>query len=107
MRSQSAPGSTLFGSRRRTEVLLVLALLDETYPTELAAHIMAPLYSVQKIVAALEREGVVTTTLRNHARWVKLDPRYAAHAELRELLLRLAEGEVYLKAVASTLRDRR
>ena len=84
----------------------MIALLGETFPTELARLLNAPLYSVQTIVAGLEREGVVATRLSGRARVVSLDPRYFAHREIKVLLLRLAEAEPELRAAAATRRSR-
>jgi hypothetical protein len=96
----------LFGSRRRTEVLVTIALLGETFPSELARLLDAPLYSVQNIVAALDREGVLATRISGRARIVSLDPRYFAFPELKGLLLKLAEAEPDLRAAASGRRSR-
>jgi len=96
----------LFGSERRTQVLTMISLLGETYPTELAQVLDAPLYSVQKIVDALDREGVLATRLVGTSRLVSLDPRFYAVSELRALLLRLAEGQPELKAAATKRRSR-
>ncbi len=96
----------LFGSCRRTEVLVLVALLGETYPTELARLLEAPLYSIQSIVDALDRECVVATWMSGNSRRVSLDPRYFAHKELRALLLRLADAEPELRAAAARRRTR-
>jgi hypothetical protein len=96
----------LMGSERRTEVLVMTALLGETYPTELARLLGAPLYSVQTIVDALDREGILATRLVGNSRHVALDPRYFAYKELRELLLRLAEAEPTLREAAAKRRSR-
>jgi hypothetical protein len=96
----------LFGSRRRTEVLILTALLGETYPTELARLLGAPLYSVQTIVEALDREGILATRLVGRSRQVSLDPRYYCFKELKSLLLRLSEGEPALQQAASSRRSR-
>lgn len=98
--------SKLFGSRRRTEVLVMTALLGETYPTELARLLGAPLYSVQTIVDGLNRDGVVATRLVGRSRLVSLDPRYYGHRELMALLLRLSEGEPALQHAAASRRSR-
>lgn len=98
--------SKLFGSRRRTEVLILTALLGETYPTELARLLGAPLYSVQTIVDALDREGVVATRLIGRSRQVSLDPRYYCQKELKALLLRLSQGEPALQHAAASRRSR-
>lgn len=96
----------LFGSRRRTEVLVTVALLGETFPAELARVLRARLFSVQTIVAALDREGVIATRLSGRARVVSLDPRYFAYRELKALLLRLADSEPELRAAAAGRRSR-
>lgn len=96
----------LFGSRRRTEVLLLVALLGETYPTEIARLLGAAQYSVQTIVDALDREGILATRVSGGVRRVSLDPRFFAHRELEALLTRLAEGEPDLRAAAATRRSR-
>jgi hypothetical protein len=96
----------LFGTRRRTEVLILVALLGDTYPTELARLLGAPLYSIQAIVDALDRDGILATRLMGNIRRVDLDPRYFAFKELRQLLLRIAEAEPGLRAVAAQRRSR-
>ena len=96
----------LFGSRRRTEVLLLVALLGETYPSEIARLLGARLYSVQAIVEALDRAGVLASRLRGGSRQVSLDPRFFASHELKALLLRLAEAEPGLHKAAASRRSR-
>lgn len=96
----------LFGSRRRTEVLVLIALIDESYPTEIARLLGAPLYSVQTIVDALDREGILATRMIGNVRRVSLDPRFYAYKELRSLVLRMAEAEPELMAAASRRRSR-
>jgi hypothetical protein len=96
----------VFGSRRRTEVLILVALLGESYPTELARLLEAPLYSIQTIVEALDREGILATRLSGNSRRVALDPRYYAFKDLRSLLTRLAEAEPGLRAAAARRRSR-
>jgi hypothetical protein len=101
----AAPGK-LFGSRRRTEVLILTALLGETYPRELARLLDAPLYSVQTIVSGLDREGIVATRLVGRSRLVSLDPRFYAYKELKELLLRISQAEPALQFAAAGRRSR-
>lgn len=96
----------LLGSRRRTEVLILLALLDESYPTEIAGLLAARLFSIQTIIDSLEREGVLATRPLGRSRRVSLDRRYYAYRELRELLLKLAEGEPELRRAAASRRSR-
>ena len=96
----------VFGSRRRTEVLVLVALLGETYPSELARLLDARLYSIQTIVAALAWEGIIATRMFANSRRVSLDPRYFAYRDLKSLLLRLAEAEPDLRAAAARRRSR-
>jgi hypothetical protein len=95
-----------FGSRRRTEVLVLVALLGESYPSEIARLLGAPLFSVQKIVDSLDREGILATRLMGGTRRVSLDPRWFAARELEALLLRLAEAEPRLQKAAAGRRSR-
>jgi sugar-specific transcriptional regulator TrmB len=100
------PAPALFGSRRKTEVLVLLALLEETYPRELARLLGAPLLSVQGIVNALEREGFISTRLIGGQRRVTLNPRFFAARQLKELLMRLAEADDRLSTIAASMRRR-
>lgn len=97
---------SLFGSRRRTEILLLLALLEQSYPTEIARLLDAPLYSVQTILADLAGQGVVASRKQGRMRIVSLDPRYFAFPQLRDLLLRMADGEAELQEAAARRRSR-
>ena len=103
---ESSRQQKLFGSRRRTEVLVLVALLGETYPTELAQLLEAPLYSIQTIVKALDQEGILATRVSGNSRRVSLDPRYFAYTDLKNLLLRLADAEPDLRAAAARRRSR-
>lgn len=105
MAKSSVPTSFL-GGPRRAQVLILTALLGETYPTELARLLEAPLYSVQRIVDGLDKEGVFATRLSGKTRRVSLDPRFFAFKELRQLLLRLAEARPELQELAASRRSR-
>jgi DNA-binding MarR family transcriptional regulator len=96
----------IFGSPRRTEILILIALLEESYPREISRLLRAPLLSVQKIIDALEVEGVLVTRLMGNQRRVTLNSRYYGAKPLRELLLRLADGHADLQEIVSNLRRR-
>ncbi len=96
----------LFGNRNRTALLLAVSLLGETYPSELAQVLGVRLYTVQSILAALEREGVVVSRLLGRTRRVSLNPRYFAHKELAVLLSKLGKQDVILQQSLSALRRR-
>jgi DNA-binding transcriptional ArsR family regulator len=85
--------SSPFGSLARTRALLALSLMAETYPRELARVLDAPLFSIQKALASLERDGLVASRLLGRTRLYALNPRYLASRELREYLERLAGRE--------------
>ncbi len=99
-------GASLLGSARRTEILQAIALLDETYARELARLLGAPLLSVQRIVDALERDGVVVTRLVGVERRVTFNPRFYAVNELKALLLRLSDRNERLGEAVYGLRRR-
>ncbi len=103
---QILTGSRLFGSQRRTEVLIDLGLLEETYSREPARVLDAPLLSVQWIVDSLERESALATRLIGRERRVTLSPRYFAVRELRPLLACLADADERLVHAVEVLRRR-
>ncbi len=96
----------LFGSARRTEILVLLNLLEESYPSELARLLDADLSAVRQILDDLERAGVTVTRPLGRTRRVQLNPRYFAAGELGQLLTRLAEGAPELHRIASSRRSR-
>ncbi len=99
-------GSKLFGSRRRTDTLVMIALLDQTYARELTRLLDAPLRSIQTILADLEKEGIVAARPVGRTRQVEINPRYFAAAELRATLLRLGEADPRLQEAAARRRAR-
>lgn len=94
----------LFGSARRTEVLVSIALLEHTYAREIARVLGAPLLSVQRIVDALESDGILAVRLSGRERRMTLNPRYVAAAELRVLLLRLSRAYPGVRQSVAVLR---
>lgn len=85
------PAPALFGTRMRTALLMLVAVLEETYPAEISRYLGSTIPAVQRTLDKLEAEGVVAS--RQFAvRTVTLNPNYPAFRELRALLLRLAEG---------------
>jgi len=84
--------SKIFGSVARTKVLVGLALLNESYPRELARLLGIPLMSVQRAVDDFDKEGVTASRKLGIQRQVRLNPRYFALAQLRDFLLRLSDA---------------
>ncbi len=97
---------TLFGSSLRTNILVVVAALEETYPAELTRLVGASLLPVQRVVAALEESGLVSTRLRGRTRLVSLNRRYFAYSELFALLLKCSERKEYSQMIAIRRRPR-
>lgn len=96
----------LFGSRRRTQVLLLLSLLNESYPHEIARLLSAPLFSIQQIADTLEREGLVVSRRAGVERRVTLNPRFFCYKELLALLRKLAMADSEIMAAAGSKRAR-
>ncbi len=96
----------LFGSRRRTQVLLALALLEESHSRELSRLLETPLFSVQRIVAALEEEGVLVSRIVGRERRISFNRRYPAFAELQALLMKLAVRDAEVDEAVSQFRTR-
>lgn len=95
-----------FGSAARSRALLALALMEETYPRELARVLEMPLFSIQKALASLERDGLLASRLLGRTRLYGLNPRYLALRELREYLERLATREFELRRRINARRGR-
>ncbi len=87
----SLPAPTLFGTKMRTGMLLLIAVLEETYPAELARYLGTTISSVQRTLDKIEDEGLIATRPLV-VRTVTLNPMFPAYRELRAFLLRIAEG---------------
>ncbi len=104
--SQLDQRSQLFGSRNRTAVLVALRLLEESYPSELAALLGIRLYTVQQILRSLEAEAVIVSRALGRTRRVSLNPRFIGYAELAELLWKVGQQDVELQRALGTKRRR-
>ncbi len=87
-------------------MLLLLGLLESSYPYELARLLGAQPFSIQGILNGLEREGIVASRLVGRTRVFQLDPRRAYAKELKALLRKLLLGESQLRLKTATLRRR-
>jgi hypothetical protein len=96
----------LFGSRLRTQVLVLIALLNESYPTQVARLLHSRLLPVQRVINTLETQGVLSSRLTGTVRLVTLNPRFFAIAELRNLLLKIGEADRQLTDLATSIRRR-
>lgn len=97
---------TLFGTRRRTEVLLALALMEESHARELSQVLGAPLLSVQRIVKDLEAQGILVGRTVGRERRITFNPRYFGLAPLKELLLQMAMRDTDVDEAVANLRRR-
>jgi hypothetical protein len=95
----------LFGSEQRTRLLLLIAVLGETYPAELSKYSGSSISSVQLTLDLLEDEGLVATR-QLVVRAVTLNPAYPAAKELKALLLRVAEGYPAYRNIVESIRRR-
>ena len=102
-RAPNAP--PLFGSAVSTAMLMLIAVLDETYPGQLARLLGGSISSIQRTLDRLEREGLIATR-KLVIRRVTLNPLYPAATELKALLLRLADGYPEYAKIRESLRLR-
>lgn len=96
----------VFGGRNRTAVLTAVRLLEETYPSELASLLDLRLFSVQSILEAYERDGVIASRMFGRTRRVTLNPRYIAYKELDALLWKLGQNDTALQSKLAARRRR-
>jgi DNA-binding transcriptional ArsR family regulator len=88
----------LFGSGHRTDALVAIARLGETYVGELATVLDLHPTQVARAVASLEEAGVVEAVQRGSMRRLRLRPQFPMVGELQWLLLRLSSTPRYAEA---------
>ena len=98
--------SSPFGGQTRTQVLLALRLLEETYARELPRLLARPNNGVQMALRSLERDGLVAGRLAGRTRLVRLNPSYFARDELQRYLLKLGDADAELRDRVAQLRRR-
>lgn len=96
---------TIFGSEQRTRLLLLIAVLGDTYPAELAKYSGASISSVQESLDLLERDGLISSR-QVVVRAITLNPTYPAARELKAFLLRVAEGYPAYQQIVEAIRRR-
>ena len=84
---------SVFGSRTRDRLLLLLTLQGEAHLRDAARTFSVGPSEISKAVVGLERAGLVVSTIVAGARVVRLNRRWFAAIELRALLDRLALAE--------------
>lgn len=96
----------LFGTRRRTQVLLLIAMLEETHASELAKLLGVTVKTVQRIVEGLEDEGLIVGRAIGRERRIRLNERFFGVGELRALLVKLAIRDRETDEAAAAVRRR-
>jgi predicted transcriptional regulator len=100
------PPFGVFGTRTRTNILVLLAVLEESHAAELARIIGVRLYTVQNALETLEQTGMVAGAIAGRERRVRLNPRFFARDELRALLDKLASADPDLVSRVAEIRRR-
>ncbi len=95
-----------FGSETRTRVLVVLQLLGSSFQRELARLLESAPSVVQKALASLERDALISGRLVGRTRMYTLNPRYFGRKELEAFLSRLSEADSHLRERTAELRRR-
>lgn len=94
----------LFGGTSRENLLIVLNLLEESFPAELARIIKIDRSNVLESINRLEDSGVLVTIPTGRMRRVAFNPRYLAASELRSLLNKLSMHRPDLIEAAAEVR---
>jgi DNA-binding MarR family transcriptional regulator len=84
---------------------MLVAILEDTYPAQLAGFLARPASAIQRMLDRFESEGLIATR-KAGVRRVTLNPLHPAAAELKALLLRLAEGYPEYAEIKRSLRTR-
>jgi DNA-binding transcriptional ArsR family regulator len=98
------PDPKLFGSATRTQTLLAIALLRETYVRQLAELLGGSSPVLFRIVDDLEREGILVSRYVGRTRTISLNPRLYGVHELEAFLLKYAKGTDIEDRVATVRR---
>lgn len=80
----------VFGTRTRSNALLVTHMLGASHASELSAVLGVSLSQAQLAIDSLERAGLLVGAMEGSARRVRLNPRFPAKDELSALLDKLA-----------------
>lgn len=87
----------LFGTRTRSNTLLVIQMLGESHASEIAAVLGKSLSRIQAAIDSLERAGIVVGTEEGNTRRVQINPRFPAKEELTKLLSKIGMQDIELQ----------
>lgn len=96
----------IFGTRTRSDTLLVLGMLGESYASEIARVLGTSLTGIQRALESLELAGVIVGVKRGVERRFRLDPRGPYTPELQVLLDKMALHDVGLQERLAETRRR-
>lgn len=96
----------IFGTVTRTNTLLVVYMLGETYPSQISEVLGIALSQVQKAVKSLETAGLVVTSIDGKQRKVMMNPRFTYKNELGALLQKMTVRAVDLQQKMAEYRRR-
>ena len=96
----------LFGTKTRTDTLLVISMLGETHASEIARVLGVSLSQIQKAIDSLERAGILLGAEEGRARRVRINGRFPVAEELKALLAKMAQGDIPLQEQLATMRRR-
>lgn len=102
----TSSGFDVFGTGVRTKTLIAIFVLDETHAPELARLLGLGSTTVRNAIDTLEQAGLVVGRLEGNTRRVRLNPRFRAYAQLKNLLQKLAVDDAPLLASIADLRRR-
>ena len=99
-------GASLFGTRRKTQVLELLALLEESHALELARLLGVTAKTVQRIVDGFEAQGLIEGRTVGRERQLTFNRRFPAMEQLRSVLVELGNTDPEVSSAANSLRRR-
>jgi len=100
------PTLEIFGSAIRTNILVLVRLLEDTYVSELAVLLDKAQPVVYRTVRNLENQGLVAIRTVGVQRMVTLNPRFVAASELSAVLAKIALANPEYEGCVSQLRRR-
>ena len=100
------PVSEIFGSAIRTNILVLVRQLEDTYVSELAVLLDKSQSVVFRTVRRLENQGLIALRSVGIQRMVKLNPRFVAAPELSALLAKIATANPEYEKCLAQLRRR-
>jgi dihydroorotate dehydrogenase len=96
----------LFGSRKQTVLLILIACLEESFPSEMSRISGIPIATTIQAVDKFELMGLLAVSTRGKERRVRLNPRFFALKELKALIGKVIEGEPEIQSMLERVRTR-